>query len=187
MKRIILIFALAAAATLPAEVEEVDDGVSYGYVGAAGGMLLPGNGTSLKRAALVAARGGWYLDEYLAVEAEALCAPHASSGVGGMAVWGGSVQALWHLSGWEAFDKLFGCERFAPFLTCGAQALCAPRHVFADDSHRTGIGPSVGFGAFYHLTDNWSLRAEARAALAVDSPCGMDYSILAGVQYSFGD
>ena len=39
----------------------------------------------------------------------------------------------------------------------------------------------------YHLTDNWSLRAEARAAMAVDSPCGMEYSILAGVQYSFGD
>ena len=173
MRKIILIFALAATATLPAE-EEVDDGVSYGYVGAAGGMLLPGNGNSLKRAALVAARGGWYLDEYLAVEAEALCAPHASSDVGGTAVWGGSVQTLWHLSGWEAFDKLFGCERFAPFLTGGVQALCAPRHV-------------VGFGAFYHLTDNWSLRAEARAALAVDSPCGMDYAILAGVQYSFGD
>ena len=187
MRKIILIFALAATATLPAGTEEVDDGVSYGYVGAAGGMLLPGNGNSLKRAALVAARGGWYLDEYLAVEAEALCAPHASSDEGGTAVWGGSAQALWHLSGWEAFDKLFGCERFAPFLTGGVQALCAPRHVFADGSHRTGIGPSVGFGAFYHLTDNWSLRAEARAALAVDSPCGMTYSLLAGVQYSFGD
>ena len=137
--------------------------------------------------ALVAARGGWYVDEYLAFEAEALCAPHAASDVGGTAVWGGSVQALWHLSGWEAFDKLFGCERFAPFLTCGAQALCAPRHVFADGSHRTGIGPAVGFGAFYHLTDNWSLRAEARAALAVDSPCGMTYALLAGLQYSFGD
>ena len=67
------------------------------------------------------------------------------------------------------------------------QALCASRHAFADDSHRTGIGPSVGFGAFYHLTDNWSLRAEARAALAVDSPCGMTYALLAGLQYSFGD
>lgn len=187
MRKFVLISALAATAFLPAFAEEVDDGVTSGYVGAAGGMLLPGNGNGLKRAALVAARGGWYLDEHLAVEAEALCAPHASSDVGGTVVWGGSVQALWHLSGWEAFDKLFGCERFAPFLTCGAQALCAPRHVFADASHRTGIGPSVGFGAFYHLTDNWSLRAEARAALAVDSPCGMDYSILAGVQYSFGD
>ena len=187
MRKFVLASALAATVFLPAPAEEVDDGVSYGYVGAAGGLLLPGNGNCLKRAALVAARGGWYLDEYLAFEGEALCAPHASSDVGGTAVWGGSVQALWHLSGWEAFDKLFGCERFAPFLTCGAQALCAPRHVFADNSHRTGIGPSAGFGAFYHLTDNWSLRAEARAALAVDSPCGMTYSLLAGIQYSFGD
>ena len=186
MRKLVLLSALVAITVLPASAEEVDDGVSYGYVGAAGGLLLPGNGNGLKRAALVAARGGWYVDEYLAFEAEALCAPHAASDAGGTAVWGGSVQALWHVSGWEAFDKLFGCERFAPFLTCSAQALCAPRHVFADDSHRTGIGPSVGLGAFYHLTDNWSLRAEARAALAVDSPCGMTYALLAGLQYSFG-
>ena len=110
MRKFVLASALVATVFLPALAEEVDDGVSYGYVGAAGGLLLPGNGNCLKRAALVAARGGWYLDEYLAFEAEALCAPHASSDVGGTAVWGGSVQALWHLSGWEAFDKLFGCD-----------------------------------------------------------------------------
>ena len=177
--------ALVVASFLVAE--EVDDGVSCGYAGASAGMSLPGNGSSLKRAALVAARGGWYLDEYFALEAEALCAPNAASGEGCTPVWGGAVQALWHLSGWEAFDKLFGCERFAPFLTGGVQTLCAPRHVFADGSHRTGTGPCAGFGAFYHLTDNISLRAEARAALAVDSPCGMAYSLLAGVQFSFGD
>ena len=187
MRKLVLLSALVAATAFPASAEEVDDDISYGYVGAAGGLLLPGNGNSLKRAALVTARGGWYVDEYLAFEAEALCAPNVSSGDGNTAVWGGSVQALWHLSGWEAFDKLFGCERFAPFLTCGAQALCAPRHVFADDSHRTGIGPTVGVGAFYHLTNNLSLRMEARAALAVDSPCGMTYALLAGLQYSFGD
>ena len=187
MQKFVLLSVLAAATLLPVPAEEVDDEISYGYVGAAGGLLLPGNGNGLRRAALVAARGGWYADEYLAFEAEALCAPHAASDVGGTAVWGGSVQALWHLSGWEAFDKLFGCERFAPFLTCGVQALCAPRHVFADGSHQTGIGPAAGVGAFYHLTDNWSLRADARAALAVDSPCGMTYALLAGLQCSFGD
>ncbi len=187
MRKLYLLSALVAVMVLPASAAEAVDDISYGYVGTAGGMLLPGNGNSLKRAALVGARGGWYVDEYLALEAEAVCAPHVSSGAGGTTVWGGSVQALWHLSGWEAFDKLFGCERFAPFLTCGAQTLCATRHVFADGSHRTGIGPTVGIGAFYHLTDNVSLRAEARAALAVDSPCGMTYAILAGIQYSFGD
>lgn len=187
MKKLCLLSALAAATVLPAFAEEVEDNPSYGYVGAASGMFLPGNGNSLKRAALVTVRGGWYLNDYFAIETEALCAPHVSSGEGGTTVWGGSAQALWHLSGWEAFDKLFGCERFAPFLTGGLQALCATRHVFADDSHRTGIGPTAGIGAFYHLTDNVSLRFDARAALAVDSPCGMTYSLLAGLQYSFGD
>lgn len=157
------------------------------YAGASGGMLLPGNGNSLKRAGMVTVRGGWYATEFVAVEAEALCAPNASSGGGHATVWGGSLQGLWHLSGWEEFDMLFGCERFDPFVTCGVQALCATRHAFADDSHRTGIGPSIGFGAFYHLTDRWSLRADARAAMSVDSPCGMVYSLTAGLQFSFGD
>ena len=59
MRKLVLASALAATVFLPAPAEEVDDGVSYGYVGAAGGLLLPGNGNCLKRAALVAARGGW--------------------------------------------------------------------------------------------------------------------------------
>ncbi len=187
MQKLSTIFALVAITVFPALAEEEYDRISYGYVGSAGGVFLPGNGNSMKRGALVTARCGWYLDEYVALEAEALCAPNVSSGLGNTTVWGGTAQVLWHLSGWEAFDKLFGCERFAPFFTCGVQALCAPRHAFADDSHRTGVGPAVGFGAYYHLTDNLSLRADARASLSVDSPCGMTYAVLAGLQYSFDD
>ena len=80
-----------------------------------------------------------------------------------------------------------GCERFDPFVTVGVASLFASHHVFADGSHRTAIGPTAGVGAFYHLTDSWSLRFDATAAMAVDSPCGMSYGISLGLQWSFGD
>ena len=74
-----------------------------------------------------------------------------------------------------------------PFVTFGVASLFASHHVFADGSHRTAIGPTAGVGAFYHLTDSWSLRFDAMAAMAVDSPCGMSYGISLGLQWSFGD
>ena len=91
------------------------------------------------------------------------------------------------MTGIEEFDLLFGCERFDPFVTFGAAAFFASRHVFADDSHRTAIGPTVGLGAFYHLTDSLSLRFDATAAMAVDMPCGMCYGLSLGLQWSFGE
>ena len=62
MRKLVLLSALVAMAILPASAEEVDDDISYGYVGAAGGLLLPGNGNGLRRPAPFAALGGWYVD-----------------------------------------------------------------------------------------------------------------------------
>ena len=158
------------------------------YIGASGGILLPGNGNSLKRAAMVSARGGWYFSENLALELEGACAPSAVSSSGGnAAVTALAARGLFHLTGIEEFDLLFGCERFDPFVTFGAAALFASRHVFADDSHRTAVGPTAGLGAFYHLTDSLSLRFDATAAMAVDTPCGMVYGLALGLQWSFGE
>ena len=162
------------------------DGAGW-YVGAAGGVLLPGNGNSLRRAAEVGLRGGRCFSDYFALEVEGLCAPCVVSDVGGnTAISGVALQGLFHCAGWETFDRLFGCERFDPFVTFGGAARFAGRHVFADGSHRTALGPLFGIGAFYHLTDSWSLRADARAQVCCDSPCGMLYGVFAGLQYSFG-
>ena len=165
--------------------EEDADGAGW-HVGASGGIMMPGNGNSLRRAAEVSVRIGRDFSDYLALEAEGMCVPHAASGCGGTAVSGVALQGLFHCSGWEAFDRLFGCERFDPFVTLGAAARFAGRHVFADGSHRTAVGPVFGAGAFYHLTDRWSLRADARAQLCCDSPCGMLYAVSVGLQCSFG-
>ena len=47
------------------------------------------------------------------------------------------------------------------------------------------VGPKAGVGAFWHLTDNWSLRADADATLGLDSCVAMLYSLSIGVQYAF--
>ena len=156
------------------------------YAGAGAGMLLPGNGNSLDRAALLEMRAGKYVDEFVALELSVCASPNASSGQGHTDVWGVSAQALWHMAGWEFFDKLFGCERFDPFLSGGVRMYGATHHVFADDSHRTGVGPTIGTGAFYHLSDEWSLRFDLNATMSVDTPCGMMYSAVAGLQRDFG-
>ena len=187
MKKILALVVLSLAASVAAEEEETF-GAPPAYLGASGGIFLPGNGSSLKRAAMASARGGWYLSENLALELEVGCAPNAVSSHGGNAtVTAFAARGLFHLTGIEEFDRLFGCERFDPFVTFGAAAFFASRHVFADDSHRTAIGPTAGVGAFYHLTDSWSLRFDATAAMSVDTPCGMSFGISLGLQWSFGE
>ncbi len=179
-------WAFCAASGADAFSEADADGTCW-YVGASGGILLPGSGNSLRRAAEVSVRGGYCISDYLAVEAEGMCAPSVVSDMGGGTTLSGvAAQGLFHCSGWETFDRLFGCERLDPFVTLGGAARFAGRHVFADGTHRTAFGPIFGLGTFYHLTDALSLRLEARAQLCADTPCGMLYGMAAGLQYSFG-
>ncbi|MGN0847306.1 MAG: hypothetical protein ACI4RA_07985 [Kiritimatiellia bacterium] len=97
-----------------------------------------------------------------------------------------ALRGLCHLSALESFDRLFGCERFDPFVTFGAATFFGARSVFADGSHRTAMGPSAGLGAFYHLTENLDIRLDAQAMLGCDSPCGLLYSVVVGLQWNFG-
>ena len=157
-------FALAVCCMLPfvpavaaADTEEVE---SYEfdrlYAGASVTMLLPQGGSCMRRLGGATARVGYYLSETLAVEAD-MAWLEDCAGLG--------VQGLWHFWGYERFD---------PFLTFGARG-------WIDGD----VGPVVGLGAFYHLTDNWSLRADAQATLGMDGECGMAYSLGFGVQYTF--
>jgi len=110
----------------------------------------------MRRLGGASARLGFYFTEALSVEADAAWLEDCA-GLG--------LQGLWHMYGYERFD---------PFLTFGARG-------WIDGD----VGPSAGLGAFYHLTDSWSLRADAQATLGIDGDCEMVYSIGAGVQCSF--
>ncbi len=187
-KTFISLIAFAAALAMQCVASE-EDAYVYDpwYAGVSGGAMLPGNGNSLERAASVSLHTGRYLTETFAVETAVASAPHVCAGRAGAATLTSvSIGALLHFTYFTFYDRLFGSERLDPFLTFGVNGTFASRHVFAHDAHRTGIGPYAGMGAFYHLTDNWSIRAEARAALCCDSPCGMLYVASLGLQYSFG-
>ena len=171
MKKTVLAAIVAAAGALGA-------GEVY-FDAAGGGMLFPGGGSALRHGAAAAAlRAGAYAADDLAFEVSALSAPHvATTTRGHAAVTGGSADVLWHV---------FGYERFDPFLVAGAHSLFSAKHVFADGARRSAFGPEGGLGFFYHLTDNASLRFDARASMLVDDPCGMVYSVCFGIQFSFG-
>ena len=126
------------------------------YVGLSGSLLLPQGGSRMHHVGGATVRGGYDLTEDAA---------------------GLSVTALGHFQGWSLYGDLFGYSRFDPFVTLGAKGWIG---------HGCGqVGPKAGLGAFYHLTDNWSLRADADATLGLESDCEMLYSLSAGVQYSF--
>ena len=156
--RSIVFAAVASLSIVSPAVEDEDDEYELDrwYVGASATLVMPQGGGDMRRLGGATARVGYYVTEALAVEADAAWLEDCA-GLG--------VQGLWHIWGYERFD---------PFLTFGARG-------WIDGD----LGPVAGLGAFYHLTDNWSLRADAQATLGIDSDCDMVYSLGAGVQYTF--
>ena len=154
----ILLAAVASLSVVSSAVEDDDDGYELDrlYAGSSATLVIPQGGSDMRRLGGATARIGYYVTETLAVEADAAWLEDCA-GLG--------VQGLWHFWGYERFD---------PFVTFGARG-------WIDGD----LGPVVGLGAFYHLTDNWSRRADAQSALAVDCDCNMVYSLGAGVQYTF--
>ena len=138
------------------------------YVGLSGQVMLPQGGSKMHHIGGAALRGGHYLTEDWALEGEAAWLEDFA-GLG--------VQALGHFQGWSLYGDLFGYSRFDPFVTLGA------RGWIGDGCGQ--VGPKAGLGAFYHLTDSWSLRADADATLGLETDCEMLYSIGVGAQYSF--
>ena len=150
------------------ETGETDD-FARGYVGVSGAMAMPQGGAShMRRLGGASLRGGWYATESLAAEGEAAWLENAA---------GLAVQGLWHWQGADLYGDLFGYSRFDPFFTFGARGWTG---------HGIGqVGPKAGVGAFWHLTDEWSLRADADATLGLDSGVAMLYTLTLGVQYAF--
>jgi len=167
LKRYFLI-AISFLALVSSAEEMEESGFDRWFVGLSGSLMLPQGGSRLHRVGGAALRGGCYLTEDWAVEGEAAWLED----VAGM-----SVETLGHFQGWDFYGDLFGYSRFDPFVTLGAKGW------IGDGCGQ--VGPKVGLGAFYHLTDSWSLRADADATLGLETNCEMLYSLSVGVQYSF--
>ena len=169
MKRLaVLLLSLAPLASFASvEAEESSDSSGL-YLGASASLTLPQGGSRMRRLGGGGLRAGWYLGEFWAVEGEAAWLED-SAGLG--------VDALWHLQGASLYGDLFGYSRFDPFVTAGA------RGWIGGDAGQ--VGPSAGVGAFWHLTEEWSLRFDAAATLGLDSRTEVVYTLAAGVQRSF--
>lgn len=154
----------ASAADAAAESEP-----GAAYVGAAGALTLPQGGSQMRRLGGVAVRGGAYLSDFWALEGDVAWLENAA-GLG--------VDALAHVQAWSAYGDLFGYSAFDPFVTAGARGWIG--------SGGTGqVGPQLGLGAFYHLNDRWSLRADANATLGLESGVEVVYSLSVGMQFGF--
>ena len=163
-----LAFFVSCLSSFPLLAADEEVGSSSWYVGASAQLMLPEGGSRLRHVGGAAVRGGCYLSENWAAEAEAAWLEDLA---------GLSVQALGHLQGWDVYGDLFGYSRFDPFVTVGA------RGWIGRDCGQ--VGPKAGLGAFYHLTDAWSLRVDADATLGLETNCEMLYSLSVGIQYSF--
>lgn len=157
-------FALFCASNLAAATNEVsfaeEEAFDRFYVGLSGQLALPeGCAPHLRRLGGAALRGGYYLTEYWAIEGEAAWLEDSA---------GLAADALWHWWGFEQFD---------PFFTIGARGWIG-RNIGQ-------VGPKAGIGAFYHLTDAFSLRCDADVTLGLDTRVEADYTLQVGVQYSF--
>lgn len=161
MRRWLTLFAATASLMSVALAEDVEESpFDRRYVGAAAAIALPQGGSChLRRVGGASLRAGYYLSDFWAIEGEGAWLENAA---------GLSVAGLWHWWGYERLD---------PFFTVGA------RGWIGRDCGQ--VGPKVGIGTFYHLTDSWSLRADVDATLGLDSAVEVDYTISAGVQYSF--
>ena len=166
---VIAAFACFVSAFSAVAEEYEDDGLSCAYVGVSGVVLLPQGGAShMRRLGGASLRGGWYMSEFLAGEGEAAWTENAA---------GLCAQGLWHWQGADLYGDLFGYSQFDPFFTFGA------RGWIGDGIGQAG--PKAGVGAFWHLTDDWSLRADADATLGLDSDVAMVYAVTIGVQFAF--
>lgn len=161
---------LCASFSVPsARAEEEAGDFSRFNVGACAVLTLPqGGARGMRRLGGAALRGGMYCSEFFAVECEAAWLENAA---------GFAAQGLWHWQGSDLYGRLFGYSVFDPFFTFGARGWLG---------HGIGqAGPKVGTGAFWHLTDEWSIRAEADAALCLDSDEAAVFTVCVGVQRWF--
>jgi OOP family OmpA-OmpF porin len=101
---------------------------------------------------------------------------HTSYSMGGV-----TADVLFHI-----LDKQY---KFDPYLTAGGAFLFSSGDVLCDNESYGFIAPRIGVGLAYHLTDNLSVRAEAKTGIqpaATDTDDGIITTAELGMLYRFG-
>lgn len=151
------------------------------YVSPGIGMMFPEGNQPIDRGLNMNLRFGYDFSEHWSGEVEGSWAPNMTNNgrwhQDSQSVFGVGADALYHFNRYNRFD---------PFLSAGWAVYMAEDDVFTEGRHAYMTGPRVGIGAMYHLTDNLSLRGDARALMSVNSTHEMLYTFDLGVAYRFG-
>lgn len=166
MNKILVLLAGMMAGSLWAQELGETSAFDHWYVGGAGTLVLPQGGSNMRRLGGASTHIGYYATPALAFDAEAAWTEDKV---------GLAAKALYHLQGFSWWGMMFGYERFDPFLSAGVKGWI----------NHGQVGPVVGLGALYYLTDSWALRAEADVTLGVESDVETIHTLSFGVQYSF--
>ncbi|MBO7207732.1 MAG: hypothetical protein J6W10_09005 [Kiritimatiellae bacterium] len=151
-----LVLSFASVSSAEGEYDYVEYDFERWYAGARAVAVIPQGGGEMRNLCGAGAYLGYYLGDFITLEISAACLEDTV---------GLSVRHLWHWWGYEKFD---------PFFTFGASG-------WIDGE----IGPTVGWGTFWHFNDYWSLRFDADATYGVDGADEMVYSVSLGIQCSF--
>lgn len=157
-KSLLIFFILALSLTSVAkdEYDYVEYDFERWYTGARAVAVIPQGGGEMRNLCGAGAYLGYYIDDFLTVEFSSAWLEDAAAL---------SLKGLWHWWGYERFD---------PFFTFGASGWINGE-----------VGPTLGWGAFWHLNDYWSIRFDADATYGLDDADEMVYSIALGLQWSF--
>jgi len=161
-------------------LSEIDQGSRW-YISPGVGMIFFEGSQPVDEGLNMVLRLGYDFTEHWSTEGGVSWAPNitGSSGFGGKAqnVNGLLLDGLYH------FDRF---ERFDPYLAAGVGYFRAKDRVFSNGDDHIVMGPRVGAGFFYHLTDSWSLRADARTFVVADDHFETMYMADLGLAYRFG-
>ncbi len=86
-----------------------------------------------------------------------------------------AIRGNWSLQSWDWFGKMFGYERFDPFVSLGVRGWLP----------QGDVGPCVGLGFLYYLDNRWAIRCDADVTLGLESEVETIHSVSVGVQYLF--
>ena len=188
MKSVVLAMMVCAglAGSLRASAGEVAEQSSWYLSPGIGMMFFEGNQPTDEGLNMVL-RLGYDISDHWSTEGGVSWAPNISGNGGAdsnphnaidnQSIMGYFVDGLYHFNRFNRLD---------PYLTAGAGFYRADTRVFCDGDESTIVGPRIGAGVMYHLTDSWSLRADTRAFMPLEGDYELIYTADAGLAYHFG-
>jgi len=178
---ITLLFFIGLSGIVSAFAGELTD-ASRWYVSPAAGVLFSDGNQKTDDAFNMLLRFGYDISDHWSAEAGASWAPNMPVNdplvnKGAQNIHGALIDGLYHFNRYERWD---------PYLVGGLGYFTSDNSVFSHGTRTDIIGPRVGAGLMYHLNDQWSLRADVRAFMALEEDCEWLYTADAGVVYRFG-